>query len=355
MKPVAPQIRIARPPTGSDVARAAGVSKSAVSRAFNGGLVSEDARARIFEAARLLKYRPSLTARSLTTNRSGLIGVAITHLDNQFYPEVIEHISDRLREEKYRLVLFVTQGATDLEPMLDELLGYRLDGIVLASSSLAAQLATECRESNVPVIMFNNIDPQGRAPGVTTDNAAGAAQIARFLLAGDHRRFAIVTGIADSSTSMERCASFRETIAAAGLPEPVRVSGEYSFEGATRATLELLRGKDAPDAIFCVNDHMALAAVQAARTAGREPGRDISIVGFDNVAIAAWPAFALTTYAQPVRQMTDNMISRLLQAIDGKPLPDETVRLPGRLIVRATARRPAGVRTDEEGVDYWEG
>ncbi|MFO1468438.1 MAG: LacI family DNA-binding transcriptional regulator [Steroidobacteraceae bacterium] len=129
-----------RPPTGSDVARLARVSKSAVSRAFTGGVVSDEARRRILAAARQLKYRPNLTARSLTTSQSKLIGVAITHLDNQFYPEVIEKLSDRLASAGFRIVLFITHAEANLDPVLDELLGYRLDGVVLASTSMASRL-----------------------------------------------------------------------------------------------------------------------------------------------------------------------------------------------------------------------
>ena len=146
-----PPLGIFRPPTGSDVAREAGVSKSAVSRAFTGGVVSAEARERILKAARKLRYRPSLTARSLTTSQSKLIGVAVTHLDNQFYPDIIERLSLRLGAAGFRIVLFVTRGDADLEPMLDELLGYRLDGVVLASSSMAAEVAAECLATGVPV------------------------------------------------------------------------------------------------------------------------------------------------------------------------------------------------------------
>ena len=110
-----PPLGIFRPPTGSDVAREAGVSKSAVSRAFTGGVVSAEARERILKAARKLRYRPSLTARSLTTSQSKLIGVAVTHLDNQFYPEIIERLSLRLGAAGFRIVLFVTRGDADLE------------------------------------------------------------------------------------------------------------------------------------------------------------------------------------------------------------------------------------------------
>ena len=269
-----------------------------------------------------------------------LIGVAITHLDNQFYPEVIEKLSHRLSRSGFRLVMFVTHGEADLDPMLDELLGYRLDGIVLASSSLTARLARECLDAHVPVIMFNNIDPATRAPGVTADNAHGGALIARFLLAGEHRRFAVITGREESSASVERHRAFHDTIARAGHRPPVALSGEYEFEGAREATRRLLMRAEAPDAIFCINDHMAFAALQAARELGREPGRDVSIVGFDDVAVSAWPAFALTTYAQPIDAMIAHTAARIVDAIKGKAISTDTERLRGELMVRGSARLP---------------
>lgn len=342
-----------RPPTGSDVARLAGVSKSAVSRAFTGGVVSAEARARILEAARLLKYRPSLTARSLTTSRSRLIGVAITHLENQFYPEVIEKLSDRLAREGFRIVLFITRGEADLDPVLDELLGYRLDGVVLASSSIAARLATECIEANVPVVMFNNVDLENRVTGVSADNLLGAAAVADFLIAAGHRRFAVITGLAESSSSVERSRGFADALARAGMPLPQLAYGEYTFDGAYRAARNLLMAADAPDAIFCVNDHMALAALQAAHDLGRRPGADISIVGFDNVTIAAWPSFSLTSYAQPIDAMVEAVVTQLGSALDGTPLPAQTLRLPGRLVVRKSAKRPSNVLMDASGTEYW--
>ena len=349
-----PPLGIFRPPTGSDVAREAGVSKSAVSRAFTGGVVSAEARERILKAARKLRYRPSLTARSLTTSQSKLIGVAVTHLDNQFYPDIIERLSLRLGAAGFRIVLFVTRGDADLEPMLDELLGYRLDGVVLASSSMAAEVAAECLATGVPVSMFNNVDPDGRVPGVCADNAHGAALVARFLLSGGHRRCAVISGLAESTTSVERSEAFAATLIAAGADAPRQVSGAFSFDGATRATRDLLLGSAPPDAVFCANDHMALAALQAARSLGRKPGEDISIVGFDDVEIGAWPAFSLTTYAQPVDAMIEQTVERLLRGVAGNAVPQDTLRLPGRLLVRDSARLPLGVAVDRDGCAYWD-
>lgn len=356
--PMSPEVRTkvnSRIPTGSDVARLAGVSKSAVSRAFSGGAVSDEARERIMDAARTLKWRPNRTARSLTTSQSKLIGLAITHLDNQFYPEVVQRLHERLRQEGYRMVLFITHGEADLDPVMDELLGYRLDGVILASSSSATRVATECQDTGVPVVMFNNIDTASAIAGVCADNAMGAAQIARFFVAAGHRRIGLISGLDETSSSHERSTAFAAALAACPGVELTRENGEYSFDGTVRATRALLSSRDAPDALFCVNDHMAIAALQTARGMGMEPGRNISIAGFDNVAIAGWPAFQLTSYAQPLDAMIEAMIACLLQQMRGQMISPGVSRLPGRLVVRGSTRWPQGVQVTGPGEGLWDG
>lgn len=330
-----------RQPTVNDVARLAGVSKSAVSRAFTGGSVSDDTRRKVEAAARELRYRPSQAGRALKTNRSRLIGLAVTHLDNQFYPEVIERISEALALRGSRLVLFITRGQMELEPMLDELLGFGLDGVILASSSMAAEVARECMAANMPAIMFNNIDPDGTIPGISTDNAHGAAAIAAHLIGQGHRRIGIITGVADSSTTLERVAAFVRALAEAGLPDPEILCADYAPERAADAARELLQRDTAPTALFCLNDHMAFAVLDACRAAGYVPGVSIAVCGFDDVAIAGWEPISLTTYAQPMDQLVAACVERLFAQIEGRDTPSATLRLPGELKIRqSTAFRP---------------
>lgn len=325
-----------RQPTGSDVARLAGVSKSAVSRAYNGGYVAPEVRTRIFDAARKLRYRPSIAARALSTNRSNLIGLAITALDNQFYPELVDRLNDRLNLEGYRCVLFETHGEADLEPMLDELLGFRLDGVIMATSSWATRVASECADAGIPVIMLNNVDLTGQIAGVSADNRHGAEEIAHHFIALGKRHTAVINGLEESSASVERTRYFRDAILAAGLPDPRIVCGNYNFDGATAATSTLLSGPQPAEAIFCVTDFMALVCLQAARNEGLVPGHDVAIAGFDDVPIARWPAFDLTTYAAPVSQMVDSCVTRLFAAIEGKPLDSRLSRLQGELKIRGS-------------------
>jgi DNA-binding LacI/PurR family transcriptional regulator len=342
--------------TAYDVASLAGVSQSAVSRTFTAGAsVSNRTRERVLEAAKALNYRPNQVARSLSTSRSGVIGVAVSHLDNQFYPDFLERLSDALDLMGYRILLFVTKGSQDFEPVLGELLRYGVDALILASSSLSSDLGEQCRAAGVPVVMFNNTDPRSQVASVAGANETGGRAIADFLLAAGHQRFGFVAGVEGTSTSGEREAGFTQALREAGLDAPARQVGDYSFEGAWRASIALL-GQDArPDAIFCANDHMALATLQAAQSQfGLTPGQDLSIIGFDNVTIGAWPCFQLTTYSQPMPLMVDRTVTQIWRLLDGKDDGGRHEEVSGELIVRASCRIPStGLVQRPDGTMIW--
>src|SRR5262249_7852744 len=153
------------------VARLAGVSQSAVSRTFmEGGSVSEKTRKKVVEAARTLGYRPNAIARSLITQQSRIIGVAMSYLDNQFYPEVLQALSTRLQAAGYHLLLFTTEEGTQIDPIIEQAMEYQIDGLILASVSLSARLADECSTIGVPIIMFNRTAGRTSISSVTGDN-----------------------------------------------------------------------------------------------------------------------------------------------------------------------------------------
>jgi DNA-binding LacI/PurR family transcriptional regulator len=140
-----------------------------------------------------------------------------------------------------------------------------------------------------------------------------------------------------------------------GLGLPVRAEGQFSFEGAVQATRALLKSPKRPDAIFCANDHMALAALQTARVEfGLSPGKDISIVGFDNAPVSAWPSFQLTTYSQPTERMVARAIALIRESLEGRTLRGVHEELTGELLVRSSARVPAtGVIDGPNGTLIW--
>lgn len=317
--------------------------------------MSPSTRQKVLAAAKTLKYRPNLFARALITQRSNIVGLAVSGLDNQFYPEVVQRFSEEFAKVGYRLLLFVTHGSAGPDPLLDELLKHRLDALILASSSVSSGLAESCRQAGVPVIMYNNVNPRSDVPSIAATNRLGSRTVAAFLVAGGHRRFAYIAGFKEDSSSFERERGFSSYLVRQGLGLPVRAEGQFSFDGAIRATRALLKSPKRPDAIFCANDHMALAALQVAHAEfGLEPGKGVSIVGFDNVPIAEWPSFGLTTYSQPTADLVARTI-RIIQLSLEHELPhDLHQELPGELIVRASARLPrSGIIQTADGLRIW--
>lgn len=336
--------RQGRPATAYDVARLAGVSQSAVSRAFTPkASISDETRAKIVAAAGALNYRPNVIARSLITRRSRTIGLVAAYLQNHFYPDVLEAMSARLKQRGYHILLFTADASDPADPMLDEIIGYRVDGIILASTTLSSHLAAECRAAGIPVLLFNRTTSADGVSSVTGENVRGGGLIARFLAAGGHRRIAFMAGIEDSSTSRDREAGFLAGLAERSLALHRRVVGHYRFDGAAAATRALLSDPEPPDALFCANDHMALAAIDVARHEfGLTLPHDLSIVGFDDVGPARWSSFSLTSFSQPVAGMVESAVDLITGLVEdaSKAPRHEVVR--GELMVRGSARVPPG-------------
>ncbi len=327
--------------TAYDVARLAGVSQSAVSRAFTPGKsISKSTLGKVEEAARKLGYRPNLIARSLSTSRSNLIGVAIPPLENQFYPAVLEALSAAFGRFGYRLLLFTSKARQSFDPLLEEVLASRVDALVMVAASISSSFADECKQSGLPVVLLNRKTDSRTVSCVTGASRVGAETIAKFLLAGKHCRYAFVAGDPSSSTSRDREDAFTGYLQRHGVRLAARVVGNYSFEETSGVARSLFSRKLRPDAVFCVNDHMALAVISVAKAEfGLEVGKTVSVVGFDDSELASWPVFGLTTYVQPIEAMAERVVEMIHQQLGGNTEVTEVI-VPGELIVRTSARTP---------------
>ena len=329
--------------TSLDVARLAQVSQSAVSRAFTpGASVSELTRAKVEDAARKLGYRPNAIARSLITRRSRMIGVVMSYLDNQFYPVVLERISQRLQREGYHVLLFIAD-TREVDSVLAEILQYQVDGLVLASTSLSSALALRCSDAGIPVVLFNRkVRDSQNSSSVTSDNYEGGRLVALHLVETGHERIAYIAGMEDSSTNLDRERGFRDALTEHGRRCFARAVGNYDFEQAKVAARHLFSGPapQRPDAVFVANDHMAIAVMDTLRMElGLRIPLDVSVVGFDNVRQAAWGSYQLTSVEQDGDAMIEATTRLLMDQIDGA-VQSSAVVLPTRLVVRgSTVRR----------------
>lgn len=324
--------------TSYDVARAAGVSQSAVSRAFRpGASVAPATKARIMAAAERLGYRPNAIAQSLITRRSHLVAVVISNLTNLHYPEVLAELTRTLSERGMRVLLFTLRQESEVDDVLDQIWRFQVDGAIVAARLKPKQLKLFAEES-VALVLYNRDCLELPVASVSCEFAAGEHLLVDGLINAGCKSFAILGGPADSSVGEARVSGARERLLKAGFADIPFDRGDFSYEGGRAATGRLL-GSHRLDAIIAVNDGMALGSMDAARLDHRldVPG-DISIVGFDGVGPAFWGSYQLTTVRQPVQRMAAAAVAMVMERIENPALGAERRTFSGDLVRGATAR-----------------
>jgi DNA-binding LacI/PurR family transcriptional regulator len=305
--------------TSIDVARHAGVSQSAVSRALSPAAsgVSEALRSRVKASAAALGYRPNAHARSLISGRSRIVALLFSYLDNPFYALALERLCAALQAEGYHALVFLEPDTTQgVERAVTQLLDYRVDGIITASVELSSQITDECQAFGIPVVMLNRLREDPRLSSVTTDNVAGGRMAARHLLEVGRRRLAVLAGWEGASTNRDREWGFRAELAEQGTALHARGVGHFDLERAADATRALFRVDDPPDGLFVINDYMAFRALSVLRHELRlRVPEDVAVIGFDDVPLAAAPEYDLTSIRQPLDRMVGHAVRILMDQI----------------------------------------
>ena len=329
--------------TSLEVAEKAGVSRSAVSRVFTpGASVSKRTAEKVRKAAAQLGYRPNVIARSLITGRSRIIGLVVAYLENQFYPEAIERLSKALQAKGYHVLVFMASNDHEAtQTVIDELLDYQVDAIIAASVGLSNDLTERCEGLGIPIVLFNRHQYDDRLSSVTSDNVEGGRKLAEFLVAGGHSRIAHIAGWEGASTQIDREAGFIDGLRSAGQSLFDRKAADFNFEKARSVARGMFTAPDRPDAVFVANDHMAFAVMDVLRfELGLSVPQDVSVVGYDDVALACWPSYDLTTVRQPANRMVAETVSVLMDRLADADTAPRRVALDGPLIVRGSARKP---------------
>ncbi len=329
--------------TSVDVAKLAGVSQSAVSRAFSRvptqSGVSTDAKERIFAAAKQLGYRPNALARSMITGRSKIVALLFSYLDNQFYALALEKLCIQLQKKGYHAMVFMMpETAVGVEETVSDLLEYKVDGIITASVELSSSLCKLCRDQGISVVMFNRIKTEEGVPCVSTDNVLGGRLAARHFIDTGHQKIALLSGWAESSTGRDRKLGFERELSDQGRVLFDHAAGHFDLDATRSAVFSLLDRPVAerPDAIFIANDYMAIEALSVIRKnlKLRVP-QDVSIIGFDDIPLAGYPEYDLTTLRQPINQMVEQSASLMVSAIEGNNTV-EIVSIVPKLVERGT-------------------
>jgi LacI family transcriptional regulator len=349
--------------TITDVARRANVSTATVSRVLSGGGGARDeTRDRVLAAARELGYRPSGVARSLRQRATRTLGLIVTDIENPFFPELVRTVEDAARERGYAILLCNASDDPEREAgYLDLLVDRWVDGVVIAASNLGVRHREWLLAAPLPIVLVNSVDRAIDVPTIASDSVLGGRLATELLVRLGHRRFGIITAGPRNLDAPDRLTGARSGLRDAGIPSAAAhvAIEEPTVAGGQRAAEAILALDPAVTAIVAYNDLMAIGAMRGIRATDRRVPDDVSVVGFDDVDLAAFVDPPLTTIAQSTGEMgrwaVDQLTRRLGRpatvapangepggAIEPEPEPAAHVVLPVRLVVRgSTGPAPA--------------
>jgi DNA-binding LacI/PurR family transcriptional regulator len=342
-----------KPITIRDVALQAGVSESTVSRVLSGVEtpipISEETRERVQKAARELSYRPHPFARALRGKGTNLLGLIVREVDDPFFAQLIEVIGNVAKEEGYDLILGYAKSDPEEALALSEILDSRHnDGLFLLgdlTESIEDRtfLAKIGKDRRMVSLCRGSHELVSSTPSVGVDNRKGAFLALNYLAHLGHRRIAHINAdrVGDLRERTEVYCEFMRDRLGESRQDYIQLD-ENSYEGGYRATQRLLSLPSPPTAVFATDDTMAIGALSAASDMGRGVPRDLSVIGFDDVKIAAYVRPALTTVRQPIEEIGKKAVELLLEMIKEESAPDPLPQflIEPELVVRESCAAP---------------
>ena len=313
-----------------DIARAAGVSHSTVSRALRDNpLISADVRERVQQLAREMGYTPNAIAQSLQMQRTSTIGLVVTSIADPFYTDVVKGIEAEAR--KAHLSVFLSASHNDLDQetqVIETFHRRRVDGILIASSRYSTQQAAELARIRVPIVLINS-QAESHADelrSVAVDDYGGARMAVEHLLQLGHRAIGYIGAGNRPKSNRQRLAGYRDALAAAGVPgqaawvtiAPVEDTLHEDDVAAGQARLGSLLHADVT-AIFCYNDTIAIGVLLACREQGIAVPQALSVIGFDDIEMGQYLTPPLTTIHQPKASLGRTAMRMLLDLLDERP------------------------------------
>ena len=324
-----------------DIAKAAGVSHSTVSRALSDSpLVKEETKRRIQRLAREMGYSPSAIARSLATKRTYTIGLVVTTIADPFVADIVRGVEEVALDKGYSVLLSNSNADPQREmAVVKTFHERRVDGVIVTASRVGDLYLPLLEEIGAPIVLINNLRDGKYVYSVATDNVHGAELATRYLIELGHRRIGYIACPNKERSNRDRLEGYRRALREANIAfQPALVArGDGKVEGGREGMRQLLFLSPPPTAVFCYNDLTAIGAMMAVKGAGLRVPDDVSLVGFDDIAMASYVDPPLTTVRQRKYEMGRLAMEMLLNILSGEEATKSIV-LQGELIVRKSCQ-----------------
>jgi DNA-binding LacI/PurR family transcriptional regulator len=338
------------PITVKDVAKRAGVSHSTVSRALHDStLIADETIERIKQIASNMGYSPSAAARALKTNRSQVLGVVLSSVEDPFFSEILQGIESGVQGSGYSLFIAAAHRESKREhEIVQAMVEHRVDGVIICSTTFSGEKSAQLLQYGVPMVVINNQAAEDFRYSIYHDDVDGSRQVTRHLIELGHQKIAYLGNSLSGRTTQDRLTGFRLEMESHGLTIPAEYIHEAAGgnpENGIEASRYFLDLPQRPTAIVCFNDMLAIGVLKCLHQLGVQVPDEISVTGFDNIVFSAYTNPPLTTLDQPkqfIGTEAARLMLELLNSTDaGENLEQQNVRiLKGKLLVRASTAAP---------------
>ncbi|MCI9120105.1 MAG: LacI family transcriptional regulator [Oscillibacter sp.] len=329
-------------PTSRDVALAAGVSQSSVCRVFDekwSDRIRPALRQHVLETAAKLGYRPNAIARSLTAQRSGIIGVVVSEDFNEFYYDILRRITNELQRQGLRVMVFNAMPYRDIDTVLSKLMEYQVDGIILTAAAISSVAAPFSLDLATPLVLLNIYSQTPFCSSVINDNYAGSYQMASYLYERGCRTFAYVSAEKSQYFDIpDRKLGFLDGLRERGCTDCLQLAGDYTYQSGQEIARQLFAQPEYPDCVFCSGSRMAYGLMDTARKEFQiSIPEQLSVAAYDDTFASSLDSYALTAVCQGADEMVKTVLRLLMREIEGQSYV-ETVYTAPSIVIRGSVR-----------------
>lgn len=329
--------------TAADLAKYVGVSQSTVSRIFwetEGRKVNPEIKKKVIEAAKKLGYEPNLIARSLASGKTNIIGLVTGGISGPYYNTIIRMIIKKFQEIGKQVLVFDSEPKSNIDDIVNKVLSYQVDGIIIMAASLSETLAEVCKNYSTPVILLNRRMRNRELSYVTSDHIQGGEIAAKYIVDKGFKSICYVGSIGSNLQEIEIKYGFDSILTSCSSTEITDViKVHYDYQSGLSAGKQILALSKKPDVVFCTSDMIAVGAMDVLRNEGNlKIPQDICVIGYDNAHYAAWESYKLTSIQQDTDKITSSVVNLMKQLIKS---PEFTIlydEIPLEIIERESTK-----------------